>query len=222
MADVVSNLAGHQGHHAALALVVVEEGGGGDIRPLGDLLYRISYEDGALRIEDTFKLPLSPTGHEQAAEAAQILADLGPLPVLSSPMKRTQETAQAFTKVWDVTPTIEPRISEIPSPSLEMHQRQEWLHAIMVGKWTDPPAMATDPHDLPAWRRGTVETLLELTGPTVISSHFVAINAIVGQVIGDDLVVGFAPDNCSITIIESDGTTLRLVEKGAEAETEVG
>jgi len=165
---------------------------------------------------------LSPTGVEQAKQAAQTLADLGPLPVITSPMKRTQETAEAFTKIWNVAATIEPRISEIPSPSLEMHQRQEWLQAIMGGRWTDAPGMSTDPHDLPAWRRGTVDALLELKEPTVISSHFVAINAIVGQVIGDDLVVGFKPDNCSITIIESDGATLRLVEKGAEAETEVG
>ena len=82
--------------------------------------------------------------------------------------------------------------------------------------------MATDPHDLPAWRRGTVEALLELRQPTVITSHFVAINAIVEQVIGDDLVVGFAPDNCSITIVESNGESLRLIEKGTEAQTEVG
>jgi broad specificity phosphatase PhoE len=165
---------------------------------------------------------LSPVGHDQAANAAQTLADLGPLPVVTSPMRRTQETAAAFEKIWGSAPTIEPRISEIPSPSMALDQRREWLQAIMVGRWTDAPALATDPHDLPAWRKGTVETLLELTGPTVITSHFVAINAIVGQVIGDDLVVGFAPDNCSITIIESDGQSLRLVEKGTEAQTEVG
>ena len=105
---------------------------------------------------------------------------------------------------------------------MALEERQAWLHAIMVGKWTDPPALATDPHDLPAWRRETIETLLELSEPTVITTHFVAINAIVGQIISDDTVVGFAPDNCSITIIESNGETLRLVQKGTEAQTEVG
>jgi len=165
---------------------------------------------------------LSPTGHDQSAEAAASLADLGPMPLITSPMRRTQETAAAFEKIWGTKATIEPRISEIPSPSMALEDRREWLQAIMVGKWTDPRALDTDPHDLRGWRRETVETLLELTEATVITSHFVAINAIVGQVIHDDLVVGFAPDNCSITIIESDGATLRLVEKGAVAQTEVG
>jgi len=31
---------------------------------LGDLLYRLNYEEGALRIEKSYPLPLSPTGHE--------------------------------------------------------------------------------------------------------------------------------------------------------------
>jgi broad specificity phosphatase PhoE len=165
---------------------------------------------------------LSDVGVAQAIEAAQALADLGPMPIVTSPMRRTRETARAFEALWDGTATIEPRISEIPSPSMALAERREWLQAIMVGKWTDPPALATDPHDLAAWRRETAETLLEMTGPTVVTSHFVAINAIVGQIINDDLVVGFAPDNCSITIVESNGETLRLVEKGAEAQTEVG
>jgi broad specificity phosphatase PhoE len=165
---------------------------------------------------------LSDIGHDQAAVAAATLADLGPMPIITSPMRRTQETATAFEAIWHTKATIEPRISEIPSPSMALEDRREWLQAIMVGRWTDPPALATDPHDLPAWRRETVETLLELTEATVITSHFVAINAIVGQVIDDDLVVGFAPDNCSITIIESNGRALRMVEKGAVAQTEIG
>ncbi|MGI9242639.1 MAG: DUF6528 family protein [Verrucomicrobiales bacterium] len=31
---------------------------------LGDLLYKIHYEDDSLRVEETFELPLSPTGHD--------------------------------------------------------------------------------------------------------------------------------------------------------------
>ena len=105
---------------------------------------------------------------------------------------------------------------------MALDERREWLVAIMTGKWTDPPAMATDPHDLQAWRHATYATIAEMTEPTVVTSHFVAINAIVGLITGNDLVVNFAPDNCSITIVESNGQDLRLVETGKEAETEVG
>lgn len=31
---------------------------------LGDALYKLSYQDSALRVEDTYPLPLSPTGHD--------------------------------------------------------------------------------------------------------------------------------------------------------------
>ena len=165
---------------------------------------------------------LSPMGYEQAAVVAQVLASLGPLPVVTSPMKRTRETAQAFERVWKTTARVEPRISEIPSPSMAQGQRREWLQTIMACKWTDPPTQATNPHDLPVWRRKTLEALLELTGPTIIISHYIAINAIVGQVIEDNRVVGFAPDNCSVTIVESNRKTIRLVEKGKETQTEVG
>ena len=127
-----------------------------------------------------------------------------------------------FEEQWQAKARIDERISEIPSPSMALNERRGWLMAIMEGKWTDPPALATEPHDLPAWRRGTVDALLELTESTIVSTHFVAINAIVGQLIGDDTVVGFRPDNCSITIVESNGQELRLIEKGTEAETEVG
>jgi broad specificity phosphatase PhoE len=185
-------------------------------------IYLVRHGLAAASWEEDTDPGLSPTGHGQAAAAAQKLAPLGPMNIISSPMRRTQETAIPFEEQWQAKARIDERISEIPSPSMALNERRGWLMAIMEGKWTDPPALATQPHDLPAWRRGTVEALLELTEPTIVSTHFVAINAIVGQLIGDDTVVGFRPDNCSITIIESNGQDLRLVEKGAEAETEVG
>jgi len=50
-------------------------------------------------------------------------------------------------------------------------------------------------------------------------SHFIAINAAVGVANGDDRVVSFRPDNCSCTVLESDGDCLTLIELGRERET---
>jgi hypothetical protein len=36
-----------------------------------------------------------------------------------------------------------------------------------------------------------------------------------------DQVLAFRPDHCSITVLETDGGAVRLVEKGAEAVTGV-
>ena len=55
----------------------------------------------------------------------------------------------------------------------------------------------------------------------MIFSHFIAINVAAGAALGDDRLVAFRPDNCSVTVFETKGSSLSLVEKGREAETKV-
>ena len=52
-------------------------------------------------------------------------------------------------------------------------------------------------------------------------SHYVAINAVVSKLLGEDRVLAFRPDHASITVLETDGVTLRLVSRGEEAVTSV-
>jgi broad specificity phosphatase PhoE len=54
---------------------------------------------------------------------------------------------------------------------------------------------------------------------TVVFSHFIAINAVLGACLGDDRVVIRRLDNTSITVVEIDADTIRLVEPGHEADT---
>ncbi|MFN3230713.1 MAG: histidine phosphatase family protein [Alphaproteobacteria bacterium] len=165
---------------------------------------------------------LSALGQQQARDVAQKLAPLGPLPVITSPMRRTQETAAAFTGLWGNEAIIDQRVSEVPSPTDDLDVRREWLMQMMPGKWSDPVAQRAGPHDLAVWRRELVDAVTSLTEPTVITSHFVAINVLVGHIMGDDSVVCFRPDNCSVTEIISTGGDLRVSSLGHEAETEVG
>ena len=58
-------------------------------------------------------------------------------------------------------------------------------------------------------------------GDTAVFSHYVAINAVVSKLLGVDEVLAFRPDHCSITVLETDGKMLTLIEKGAEAATAV-
>jgi broad specificity phosphatase PhoE len=55
---------------------------------------------------------------------------------------------------------------------------------------------------------------------TVIFSHFVAINAVIGVATQNDAVLVASLDNCSVTTFEvhSDGR-LELIEAGNEADT---
>ena len=162
---------------------------------------------------------LSELGHQQAAEMAATLAPLGPLSVIVSPLCRTRETAQPLETAWNVAGDVVPAIREIPSPSNELDQRRQWLRRTMAGTWND--IAQTEPWLLP-WRQALLDTLLGAQQDPVVVSHFVAINVAVGSAQNDGRLTLFRPNNCSITIMETDGTNLSLLELGEALETEVG
>jgi hypothetical protein len=71
------------------------------------------------------------------------------------------------------------------------------------------------------WRDSVVSALTRLQVDTAVYSHFVAINAALGASIGDDRVLCFHPAHTSVTILETNGKVLSLVELGETAETTV-
>jgi broad specificity phosphatase PhoE len=155
---------------------------------------------------------LDALGHSQAEDVATKLALLGPLLILSSPLRRTQETAAPLAKSWKREPVIEDAVAEIPSPKgMTLDERVVWLRKLMGGSWRDAS------RDLAEWREHCIGTVTAIARDTVIFSHYVAINVIAGAATEDDRVVVFSPDNCSVTIFETDGEKLRLIEKGSEA-----
>lgn len=158
---------------------------------------------------------LDALGREQAAAVAAGLAKGAPQDLVVSPLRRTRETMAPLEAAWGRTARVEPRVSEIPSDSADLEARVEWLRGVMAGRWRDlPPA-------LQAWRAGVVEALVGLPRPTVVVSHFIAINVAVGAALGDDRVVVFEPDNCSETLVDVVDGRLVLAAKGHEARTKV-
>ena len=155
---------------------------------------------------------LDALGRQQAEAVATKLAALGPLAILSSPLARAQQTAAPLARLWDGAPVIEDAVAQIPSPNgMTLEERVAWLRALMAGSWRGVP------RDLAQWREHCVPTLAAIGRDTAIFSHYVAINVAVGAATGDDRVVVFSPDNCSVTVLETDGTKLKLIEKGGEA-----
>jgi broad specificity phosphatase PhoE len=159
---------------------------------------------------------LDDLGRAQAKAMAAHLAPLGPLPLVSSPLQRTRETAAALEAAWGSPARIDARVAEIPSPTEDLAERGAWLSQAMAGTWADLGA------DLEGWRDRLVAAVVELEVDTVVVTHFVAINAVVGWASGDDRVMAVRLDNCSITTLDTDGRELVLVELGAVATTEVG
>ncbi len=98
---------------------------------------------------------------------------------------------------------------------LQAAKKVVWLRGVMAGNWTGVGA------EYDAWRVNALAAVDKLQDETAVFSHFVAINAIVGLLSGDDRVVVFRPGHCSITKLTRAGGKLRVAELGSEAATVV-
>ncbi len=157
---------------------------------------------------------LDDLGRHQAAEMTARLAPLGPLDLVSSPLRRCQETAVGLATAWTTEPRIEPGVAEIPSPDgVAMADRVEWLRLAMAGTWSAMGPRYT------SFRDGVADAVRALPHDTVVTSHFIAINAVIGAALGDDRMVIRSLDNCSVTVVDVLDGVLHLVEGGHEADT---
>jgi len=162
---------------------------------------------------------LDDVGRRQAAEVADALTPFGPMPIISSALQRCQQTAQHLAAKWNADVRIEPAVGEIPSPpDHTMETRVEWLREAMRGTWNDV-ARTSGEHYL-AYRNEVVQALRRLTDDTVIFSHFIAINVVLGAAMSDDRLVIASLDNCSVTevVVGIDGS-LAIDSIGREADT---
>ncbi len=177
----------------------------------------VRHGQAAAGFSDDLDPGLSALGREQADAAAAALAPIGPQPIIASPLRRCRETAAPLAARWGVEPVIDPCVGEIVSPDdhAGLEARGAWLRQAMQGSWS---ALGTEHH---AWRRAIVERVLAIEVDTVIHSHFIAINVVVGAATGDDRLVCFAPDNCSWSVFEVDAGKIEVVELGGQATTEV-
>ncbi len=140
-----------------------------------------------------------------------------PTRVVSSPLARCRETAAPTAAALGVAVEIDPAVGEIPTPAaLPGGARGDWLRKAFAGTWAE---IAGD-LDYEAWRDAIV-TSLTARGDTAVFSHYVAINAVVSRLTGDQRVVAFRPDHASITVLDTDGTRLTLVAMGREDATDV-
>ncbi|MFI4973258.1 MAG: histidine phosphatase family protein [Caulobacterales bacterium] len=164
---------------------------------------------------------LDDTGKAQAAAIAQVLLALPdsqrPTRVVSSPLRRCRETAEPFARGIGATIQIDPAVGEIPTPaSLPADERPGWLRQAFQGRWSD----IRGDLDYEAWRKA-VSAAVAGHANTAVFSHFVAINAVLSHLAGDDHVIAFRPDHTSMTVLEVGDDGLTLVERGAEASTGV-
>ena len=158
---------------------------------------------------------LDDLGQTQAKAAAQTLAPLGPMPIITSPYKRARETCEPLCEIWRAKARVEPCVGEIRFPSETPNDRVHWLKEVMIDRWPNLD------RELRRWREDVIEVLASINTDTVVFTHYIAINVAVGYATQEDRVVCFRPDNASITVLETGGDNLELLKRGSEADTEV-
>ncbi len=159
---------------------------------------------------------LSELGVRQAQEAADALAAVLPAQVqlVSSPLARARETAAPLANRLSLSVAVDEAFREVPAP-VPLPRRREWLGEFMRQAWSEQPRVLWD------WRERALQQVLGLPASAVIFTHFLVINAIVGQVLQRAETLCFRPDNGSITHLRKIGGVLELVALGREMNTVV-
>lgn len=178
------------------------------------MIYLVRHGEAAASWGDHPDPGLSPLGCKQAEAASEQLMSYGVSAALSSPMQRCRETARPFEATAGLTALVEPVVSEISTPP-EVEDRVPWLRTLMSGTWSE------EGRDFLVWRKAMVDRLSRLEGGTVVFTHFVAINAIVADLMEDERVTVFRPGHCSITKLDKVDGRLKVAELGSESATRV-
>jgi broad specificity phosphatase PhoE len=163
---------------------------------------------------------LGAAGREQAEAAARALAGVGPLAIVSSPMRRCLETAAPYVAASGAALVIEPRVSEIRSPE-GVEDRARWLQERFP--WRTPDAARNWDSlelDLHAWRNAMLSFARGIREDTAVFTHFIGINVITGAALASERTIVCRPDHCAITELSVRDGTLRLVRAGAEMQVD--
>ena len=160
---------------------------------------------------------LDAAGHHQAEELASSLHGRLPASVelISSPLRRAQETMAPLARQLGRVPAVEPAVAEVPSPELSLEERGPWLQQLLRSRWVDVDAVVRQ------WQSHAVETLSGYQKDVVVVTHAVLINAVVAACNGEEDVLVFRPDYCSVTVLERSERGMHVRSLGGDARTRI-
>ena len=174
--------------------------------------------------------PLSELGKSQAQSLATFVSStidensINNIDFISSPLNRCKETASlALEKIYsDIV--INDNFRELPSPTLDLEKRVNWLRRVLPLTWSE---LLKDKETIDSgvnfiqWKKNIMNNIYSLNKDTIIFTHFVVINSIIGEILKSDKIVIFKPSNCSITEIRKINDKLKLVKLGKSLESTV-
>tara|TARA_B100000475_G_scaffold39974_1_gene25884 strand:+ start:65 stop:655 length:591 start_codon:yes stop_codon:yes gene_type:complete len=143
---------------------------------------------------------------------------------ISSPLNRCKETASLALEKKYLEIAINDNFRELPSPTIDLEKRVDWLRRILPLTW---PELLKDKETMESgvnftqWRENIMSNIYSLKKDTIIFTHFVVINAVIGEILKSDKIVNFQPANCSITEISKKNDKLKIVKLGKSLESKV-
>jgi len=155
---------------------------------------------------------LSALGRTQAEAAARALRD--GLSIWTSPMLRCRETAAPYEARRGQAALVEPRVSEVATPT-DVGDRRQWLAEAFP--WRDGAGQrdwATLAPTLHAWRHDVLAAACGISRDTAVFTHFIAINVIVGAAMERGETIVCRPNHASITELRVRDGALEIVALG--------
>lgn len=162
---------------------------------------------------------LTECGRAQARAAAETIAGLGPIGLVSSPLRRCRDTAAPTAGLLRQTCDIDPKVAEVRTPP-GLSDRRAWLQRNFAWRKDMPPVLwsSLEP-ETRAWRAEAFWVANAWERDIAVFTHFIFINAIVGAAMKSEQTIVCHPDHASITELVRKNGDLKLVKLGAQMQT---
>ena len=111
---------------------------------------------------------------------------------------------------------INDNFRELPSPTLDLEKRVNWLRRILPLTWSE---LLKDKETIDSgvnfnqWKKNIMSNIYSLKKDTIIFTHFVVINAVIGEILKSNKIINFQPANCSITEISKINGKLKMKKR---------
>ena len=114
--------------------------------------------------------------------------------------------------------SLDPGLSKLgKSPIKDLNKRVDWLKRVLPLNWEElekDKESKLSNIDYYLWRKKIISKIISFKNETVIFTHFVVINNVIGKITNSKKVINFYPDNCSITEIGIKNNKMELIKLG--------
>jgi len=132
---------------------------------------------------------------------------------VSSPKSRAKMTAEPLIKKFNKELIVKDAYSEIPSNDIDNSQKKAWLTDVMNTEIRDLPDFVVN------WRNNIIKHSLGVSQNTIIFTHFMVINALVGSLLQKSALMYFYPNYVSVTKITFENNEVKSISLGDEKKT---